>query len=645
MIGLNLVVRSQISVSLSNTEVVNDVIQYDTYQKIIIQKKTKKIILYDSNMSTIKPGYKITFDYKESSAFGERVEGGFDYNKYLLNNNYLNKTYSITSIDVINKGFNHNTIKYYLLEYINKYYKNESASFIKGLVLGDTSDFSDEFKLSIKDNGIMHLFAISGLHIGLIILVLNKILAKLKAKNKIIAILLTIYLIITAFSPSVLRAVLMYFIALINKTKRLRLSSIDILSITLLILLIIYPYYMYNSGFVLSFLISSFIILISKIIDDRKNITKTIIITVMSNILVLPITVNMNNEFNLLAPITSVLFIYLVSFVYLPLSFITLFLPFIARISDTLFQIFIKLSTFLSDYFSINIICKEISKPLFALFYLSIFILLAIFKNRNIKIIYKKVVLGMLIGQIVFTFCNTTLKNEVHFLDLDEGDATLILTKECRALIDTGTGKNSEVLNLLKRKGIKNLDYLVITHPHLDHYGEAKDIIKRLNVKKLIVNGYDNYNYGINSIKLFQGDSFTCGGIRFDVLSPSASYNDENDNGLVLYSKIDGLGMLFLADVSKRVEDNIAKYDLDIDLIKIAHHGSNTSTSKKLISKYLPKYTVIEVGRSNKYNFPSYNTISLLEGYNIKIYRTDLDYSIIYKFKKGKGYFVKMNDN
>ena len=101
LIGLNLVVRSQISVSLSNTEVVNDVIQYDTYQKIIIQKKTKKIILYDSNMSTIKPGYKITFDYKESSAFGERVEGGFDYNKYLLNNNYLNKTYSITSIDVI----------------------------------------------------------------------------------------------------------------------------------------------------------------------------------------------------------------------------------------------------------------------------------------------------------------------------------------------------------------------------------------------------------------------------------------------------------------------------------------------------------------------------------------------------------------
>ena len=89
----------------------------------------------------------------------------------------------------------------------------------------------------------------------------------------------------------------------------------------------------------------------------------------------------------------------------------------------------------------------------------------------------------MLIGQIVFTFCNTTLKNEVHFLDLDEGDATLILTKECRALIDTGTGKNSEVLNLLKRKGIKKYEYpdklklYKTTTPDLSPYYFYKNVI------------------------------------------------------------------------------------------------------------------------------------------------------------------------
>ena len=237
---------------------------------------------------------------------------------------------------------------------------------------------------------------------------------------------------------------------------------------------------------------------------------------------------------------------------------------------------------------------------------------------------------------------NTTYKNEIHFLDLDEGDATLIVSKECKALIDTGIGHNNEVLNLLKRKGIKRLDYLIITHEDIDHRGEVENIMEDIRIDNFIVNFYDNYDYGINPIRLKEGDSFKCGDNSFKVLNPGHNYNNTNDNSLVLYGKVFDLNILFLADVSKKIEEDICKYDLEVDLIKIAHHGSNSSTSPNLLSKYLPKYGVIESGRNKRFNFPSLDVINRLNSFNITIFRTDLDYSIIYKYKNKKGYFYRL---
>ena len=643
MIVVNLVIRNNTNVTLDNIERISDVEVYSDYQRLIVRKCGKKIILYDSNMTDIKPGDTISFNYTEKEAYSERVEGGFNYNEYLINNNYLNKTYTINNVSLIKQGFSINLIKYYLFKYIDKIFNNLTRTFIKGLVLGNSKDFDDDFYDSIKDNGIVHLFAISGLHIGLIVFALEKLLNRFKNKTKVIVIMLSIYLVITSFASSILRAVLMYFLSVINKKYKLKFSSSDVISIVLLILLMINPNYIYNSGFILSFLISTMIILESSLIKNKHKIIQALIITASSNVLVLPIIINMNNEYNLLSVVTSVLFIFLVSYFYLPLTFISLMLPFISKVSEFFFSAFVKISSFFSNYLSINIICKEVDKIGVALYYTLILSILYLFKNGNIKMIYKKLLIGTFSCFIIFLFLNTTLKKEVHFLDLDEGEATLIIDRECKALIDTGDGKNDEVLKLLKRKGIKHLDYLILTHPHLDHVGGYEKIKEDLKIDNLVVSFYDNSDYGMETAKLKSGDMFSCGKNSFRVISPSSNYKDENDNGLVLYSEIGGLKMLFLADVSKRVEEKIANLNLSVDLIKIAHHGSSTSTSPILIERYLPKYAIIEAGRNNKFSFPNKKTIETLNKYKVEIYRTDLDYSIIYKFGNGKNRFIKMS--
>ena len=317
------------------------------------------------------------------------------------------------------------------------------------------------------------------------------------------------------------------------------------------------------------------------------------------------------------------------TYFYLPISFISLVTPFFSKLYDILFNLFIKVSEFCSNYLKITIICKEVSGWCVALYYTLLVMCFYLIKNKGVKKIYKIANFSVFVMCFLFMFLNTTLENEVTFLDLDEGDSTLILTHECRALIDTGNGKNNEVLKLLKRKGVKRLDFLFITHPHLDHMGEVEDILNDIRVSNLIVNYYDTNDYGIKAIKVKEGDNIKCGDISFRVLSPKSDMGDENDNSLVLYSEIGGLSMLFLADVSKRVEDLVSKNDLKVDLIKVAHHGSKTSTSTNLLLKYHPKYAVIESGRNQKFNFPSSSVVGLLEENSVVTFITKRDYSVI----------------
>lgn len=636
-------------IAISNIIKVNDVIKYDDYQKIIYKKKYKKYIIYDFDNNHILPGDIIEVVLEKQNPLGERIEGGFNYQKY-LKNNHIYGIYNLKDYKFVKKkDFNLNIIKYKLSEYINKNFSNESKKFLKALILGDKNDFDDTFLESLQGNGIIHLFAISGLHVGIIILILKKILKifNFRRSDSIISLFLLIYLFITSFSPSIIRAVIMYYLSLVNKNMKLMLTSSDIISITFLLLVLINPFYIYNQGFVLSFAVSCFIILYVEVIKDKSSTLQGFLISLFSNFFVLPIIINMNNEINLLSPFVNVLFIFLMSSIILPLSFLVMIVSPLEEFYEFLINCFIKLSIYMNEKISIKIYFATLSKISVAIYYYLLLLILIFYidNNKNIKkfLIF---ILSFFIGYLSF-YSPTWKVNEVIFFDLDEGDSTLIINRnlECIALIDTGTGKRKEVTKFLKQKGIKKIDYLFLTHNHDDHNGEADNIIKEINVNKIVVSAYDNSDFSRlkNTTVVEKGDTVACGKMEFRILHPDMSYKDENDNSLVIYTKIGRNYFLFLGDSSSMVEEQLIRFNLKVDCIKIAHHGSSTSTSTKMIEAFKPKYAVIMTGRVKKFGFPNKKTINTLLKNKVIIYRTDLDYSIIYKFNKKEDYFVRTN--
>lgn len=193
------------------------------------------------------------------------------------------------------------------------------------------------------------------------------------------------------------------------------------------------------------------------------------------------------------------------------------------------------------------------------------------------------------------------------------------------------------VIKFLKSKGITKLDYLIISHGDQDHAGDALNIIKKLNVKKVVLNNGSTNSLEkkiINtSVKITNNYNLK----YFNVINlNNGFYDNENDASLVNYITFLKYKFLFMGDAPKNVEEKIIeKYNLfNIDVLKVGHHGSKTSSSKYFIDKIIPKYSVISVGRNNRYGHPHEEALSNL--INTKILRTDNDGTITFKINKNK---------
>jgi competence protein ComEC len=261
---------------------------------------------------------------------------------------------------------------------------------------------------------------------------------------------------------------------------------------------------------------------------------------------------------------------------------------------------------------------------------------------------------------IVYFDNDIFLKSYVTVIDVGQGDSILIHINNNNILIDTG-GKvsyNNELwrkkdssgvteyttIPLLKSLGIRELDYLLITHGDYDHMGEAKSLIKDFKVSNVIFN-CGSYNelendlikeLTIKNIKYYSCiNSLNIDKYKLDFLN-TMDYDNENDNSSVIYFDYNSYKFLFMGDAGcEKEKDILDKYNLrDIDFLKVGHHGSNTSTSKEFIDIIKPKYSVISVGLNNRYNHPKEEVLDILK--NTKIYRTDFNGSIEISLSKDK---------
>lgn len=233
-------------------------------------------------------------------------------------------------------------------------------------------------------------------------------------------------------------------------------------------------------------------------------------------------------------------------------------------------------------------------------------------------------------------------KLEIYYFDVGQADSILIKENNYNILIDAGNNEDGEnLVNYLKNNlNINKFNMVVGTHPHEDHIGGLNNIIDEFDIDTIlmpnatstsktfesVLNSIENKNYKITVPKI--DEEFNYNNIKLKVLYTGTNEKDLNNNSIVLKLTYFNNKFLFTGDATSKVEKKLLKKDIESDVLKIGHHGSEYSTTNDFLDKVNPKYAIIEVGKNNTYKHPKQITLDKLNAKNIKIYRTDLDGTI-----------------
>ena len=395
------------------------------------------------------------------------------------------------------------------------------------------------------------------------------------------------------------------------------------------ILLIINPYFLYDTGFLYSNLCTFGLIYYN---DKTKNyLLKSLKTTYIATLWSLPLTVSLNYSYNLLTPLFNIVFVPFISFLFYPICLITFLFPFFLPVLKILIRL-LELLTIVFTKVSINAILPKMSIAVIIIYYINVFLI-----SKYKKIYYY---LFNILILIIYPYGYNLDDNlKVYYLDVSQGDASLIISPKNRevTLIDTGgitTDKNYYTA--------KKIDNLIISHGDFDHIGNTFYLVDNIKIEKVILNCGEVNDLENDLIKILTKNQikyYTCIkelNINDNKLSflQTGKYDNENDNSNVIYTELNGYKFMFMGDASKlKEEDIIKKYKLaKIDFLKVGHHGSKTSSSKEFISKINPKYSIISVGRKNKYGHPNKETLKVLKDSNV--YRTDTLGTIEVKINK-----------
>ena len=611
----------------------------------IIKDKEKVRCTYylkeKNELSNLELGIKIKVTGTLNIPNENTIPNTFNYKRYLYNKDifYIMSVDNISIIDTNTNIFYE--IKNKLINYINKF---KSKGYLQTFITGNKNYLEEGSYEQYRELGVSHIFAISGMHVSILASIIFKLLGKIKDNIKyyIVITFLLFYSFITSFTASILRSISLYISLFINKRLYLNLNTIQTYYISITILLIINPHLIYDIGFIYSSLVSFSLIRYNHLIKGNY-IMKCLKISLISFLFSLPITINNNYEINILSIINNLVFVPLITFIIYPLSLLTLFIPLLDNIYFNLLELTELIS---NNLFVLNIIIPKLNIFLIIIYYIFLHIFFISYQKKYLLIV-------LLI--IIFNKYSCLIDNSyyVYFLDVGQGDSSVIKYKDEVIMIDTGGKMNYEkeewrkkkeyhisdnTIKFLKSIGATNIDYLILTHGDYDHLGEAEYLINNFKVKELIINCGDindleknllinKYNYCIKELNLNKSKLYFIN---------NNLYDNENDNSIVIYTKLYNTSLLLMGDASKEVEHNILKeYNLEnIDILKVGHHGSKTSTSEYFINTINPKYSIISVGKNNRYGHPNKEVLDNIKNY--KIYRTDEDGSIIFKIKNKK---------
>ncbi|SER71139.1 DNA internalization-related competence protein ComEC/Rec2 [Salipaludibacillus aurantiacus] len=558
--------------------------------------------------------------------------------------------------------------------------EKEIAALMTALVFGDRS-FIDKEKIDFyRRFGILHLLAVSGLHVGLITFAAYYLLYRAgftrETAGTIVLLLLPVYSVIAGGAPSVIRASLMCMLVILSFKMKVKISVLDIISAVCLALLIYNPLYLFHLGFQLSFLTTFSLLLSKSMFTGSSRVILLAKTSTIAQMISFPLTLYHFYEFPVLFLPMNLLFIPFISFWILPLSFLTvLFQPVSGRISDLLlsmgsasFHLIDRLTMYFSEISWTVAVLGQPSDSMLWLMIITVVISLLLFESQRISL---RVMGGSLLAGIVFLQAFMPYFKEegsVTMLDVGQGDAFVIELPYRKGvyLIDTGgilPWDNGQTLNrnestgpgmyviepFLKAKGIKRIDKLILTHGHFDHIGETCYLTDKFTIGEA-------YYPKAQSIPEEAGNSLEClaeeriplkfaekgmgwteGKDWFYILHPEGDEDKENDRSIVILASINNVTLLFTGDLEEEGENRLLRNfpNLKADILKVAHHGSLSSSQEEFLAQLSPQAGLISAGENNRYGHPHTEVTNLMDSKEILTFRTDKHGAVTVKLKGG----------
>lgn len=610
--------------TINEKMVVTNLKKYDNYQLVTFKVNEKNFIYYDYSFY-----YHIGYVYKINGRI-EKIENVKIFNGFNAKNYYLGlQIYGYLHIDKYEQiGYNYLYLpKNILFNYIDKL--DDDLKAYSTLLYFDYSINEDSFT-SLKTYDLIYLISITAISIHFVINGFKKFLFHLNVKpqKQEIYVLILYFIISSLIGVSILifRLIINQLIKIICNYYYINLSQLSKNHLSFYIMLIIKPTLIYSSSLIIYFLIVNSIILFKPILNKQNMFMKNIFISmIIQFILILFI-----GKVNIFSIFFSFGLIYVSIFLFVVIS-LSLILPFIWPF---IYLIISKVQEFL---LSLN---KEFIPIVYLGKYSDIIIFLIIV--LVCLVIYYKSIIKKVIGiTLILLFMlmpvlklNIVSNPKLYILDVGQGDSAVILDSNCVIVVDA----YQNVVSFLKNHAVNKIDYLIISHTDNDHFMEFNSLINTFKVRNVLLSKYDKLsNYNNNYIYPDVGDNYSCGNFNINILGPLKNYKNKNDNSLVAKVSYYNYHMLFLGDISKEVETDLLNFHhnkLASNYLKIAHHGSNTSSDKAFINAVNPSWASISTKENNRYGFPHREVLEVIADLNVCLYRTDEMGSILFDLKR-----------
>lgn len=657
--------------------------------QIFVGKKFLLDVKKKDYSKELKYGDIITFNGVYNKPNVQRNYGGYDYSLYLKTQNIYG-TFDGSQIELKSKnkgsfiGRGIISFKEYIKSILKANLDENEAELCIGLVIGDRTNLAEDIQEDFKTSNLTHMLAVSGSHFVYIILAvtyINKFLKRKRLGQILMIIVIILFMNLTGNTGSVVRSGIMASLGIIASIIHRKSDIWNNMAIAMLIQIILNPYIIFDVGVQLSYGgvigIVAFNKVVTNSIEQLSNkinnyIKESISVTISANIVIIPIMMYTFNTISLSFVISNLLAGAILGIIVLyAFALILLYMV----LHNFISPLFIILNLMLKILIYIAHICSLIpfskiyvvtpNLILIILFYLFLYLLV---KKQKSRILSKKTIAFFTIAIIILNFIYPVLTSkrdnlEINFIDVGQGDSTLIRVSNKTILIDGGGSSYGETFDVgeqtlfpyLLDRGINTIDYVIVSHFDSDHCQGLNFIMENMKVKNAIIsdlgqesNEYDTFlslaqKQNTNLVYVKMGDIIKIGDCTIKILFPDnepITDNEKNNNAIVFKFLWKNISILFTGDIEEKAENKILSLysdnlgELKSTILKVAHHGSKTSTTKAFLEAVKPQIALIGVGEDNNFGHPNSGVIERLESIGCEIYRTDKYGEISIKFNK-----------